>query len=159
MENINREVARLQKLTVSALLAEYRSVFDEPSHVRHKQHLVRSILWGLQAQDEGGLSERALRRVAELVEGQELRVASAAPTRRPQRPQPRKPIPGTILCRPYKGQDIRVKVLEEGFEYEGHVFQTLSALAKSITGSHWNGYRFFGLPSQQRKGSSHDHDN
>lgn len=154
MTDIDREANRLQAFTVAELLSEHRDIFGEPSNARHKQHLIRAILWGRQAQDEGGLSERALRRVAELVDSQDLRVATATTPRQPQNPQPRTPIPGTLLCRPYKGRDILVKVLEEGFEYEGQVFQTLSALAKSITGSHWNGNRFFNLPSQRRRSSS-----
>jgi len=58
---------------------------------------------------------------------------------------------GTILVRPYRGQMLQVKVLEEGFEYDGRIFDSLTAVTKRITGKHWNGYHFFGLI---RKGSS-----
>lgn len=54
-------------------------------------------------------------------------------------------MPGTVLARQYKGRTITVTVLEDGFEYAGEVFRTLSAVAKAVTGSHWNGYHFFGL--------------
>jgi hypothetical protein len=54
-------------------------------------------------------------------------------------------MPGTILTRTYKRQTIQVKVLESGFEYQDKVFPTLSAVAKEITGSHWNGMKFFNL--------------
>jgi Protein of unknown function (DUF2924) len=57
----------------------------------------------------------------------------------------RLPPPGTVLTRPYKGQTLQVKVLAEGFEYEGRNFRSLSAVAKHITGSHCNGFLFFGM--------------
>ena len=57
----------------------------------------------------------------------------------------RLPVPGTVLTRPYKGRQIRVQVLANGFEFEGEVFRSLSAVAKKITGGHCNGYLFFGL--------------
>jgi hypothetical protein len=55
----------------------------------------------------------------------------------------RLPPPGTILTRPYKGQPLQVRVLPGGFEYEGQVYRSLSAVAKHITGAHCNGFLFF----------------
>jgi hypothetical protein len=52
-------------------------------------------------------------------------------------------MPGTLLTREYKGQTIQVMVLDNGFEYEGQVYRSLSRIAKLVTGSHWNGYGFF----------------
>jgi len=54
-------------------------------------------------------------------------------------------MPGAIITRRYKGRTVEVRVLPRGFEYEGEVYRTLSAVAKQITGAHWNGYYFFGL--------------
>jgi hypothetical protein len=47
--------------------------------------------------------------------------------------------------RRYKGETLRVTVLADGFEFKGERYGSLSAIAKSVTGSHMNGYRFFGL--------------
>ena len=58
---------------------------------------------------------------------------------------PRIPVPATTITRDYKGQTLQVKVLPKGFEYEGEVYKSLSAVAKKITGSHCNGYLFFRL--------------
>jgi hypothetical protein len=58
-------------------------------------------------------------------------------------PDGRLPPPGTILTRVYKGATLQVKVLPQGFEFEGEVYTSLSAVAKAITGSHCNGYLFF----------------
>ena len=58
-------------------------------------------------------------------------------------------LPGTVLTRDYKDRRITVTVLDDGFEFEGERFRSLSAVARAVTGSHWNGFHFFGLP---RKG-------
>jgi len=62
----------------------------------------------------------------------------------------RLPKPGDLLSRRYKGQAITVRVLESGFEYEGRRYRSLSAIAKAVTGAHWNGLLFFGLASGRR---------
>ena len=75
-------------------------------------------------------------------------------TLRPDKPAPclpviakdkRLPIPGTVITKEYKDTKHQVKVLEKGFEYNGKIYKTLSAIAKEITGAHWNGYLFFNL--------------
>ena len=57
---------------------------------------------------------------------------------------------GTVISRTWKGREIRAVVVEGGFEYDGVVYKSLSAVAKAVTGSHWNGRLFFGL-TQRRK--------
>ena len=57
----------------------------------------------------------------------------------------RLPIPGTVITREYKGKLIEVKVLEEGFEYDGKIYRSLTNIVKKITGSVWNGFNFFYL--------------
>ncbi len=57
----------------------------------------------------------------------------------------RLPPPGTILTREYQGKKVCVTVLENGFEYEDKVYRSLTAIANVVTGSHWNGFGFFGL--------------
>jgi hypothetical protein len=90
-----------------------------------------------------------LQRAAELARGADLRLSppmangstgDAGPTAKVRfKTDHRLPLPGTILARPYKGEDLHVKVLPGGFEFEGEVYQSLSAVAKKITGSHCNG--------------------
>ena len=58
---------------------------------------------------------------------------------------PRLPPPGSVLARKYRGQTLQVRVLADGFEFEGAVYPSLSATAKAITGSHCNGFLFFRL--------------
>jgi len=60
----------------------------------------------------------------------------------------RLPIPGSLLIKDFKGQTCVVKVLDEGFEFEGKRYRSLSAIAQAITGAKWNGYLFFGLTKE-----------
>ena len=68
-----------------------------------------------------------------------------AATFSPSNHDPRLPLPGSFVTRRYKGREIVVKVRPKGFEFEGEVYRSLSAVAKAVTGKHWNGYHFFKL--------------
>ena len=143
-----QEIARLQPLTAAELHGKYQELFGESPRSRHKAYLVRRIAWRLQALAEGDLSERARRRAAELACDADLRISAPAAPQRPgaaERSHRHLPAPGTILARPYRGRTIEVTVLAQGFAYDGRVYRSLSAVAKAVTGKHWNGYHFFGL--------------
>jgi hypothetical protein len=154
--NISRELAALRRLSPRELRARYAEVFGETTVANNKAWLVKRIAWRLQALAEGDLSERARRRAAELANDADLRTTpprdrrapEPAPERPPARvlrfqPDDRLPPPGTVITRTYKGETLQVKVLADGFEYEGQVYPSLSAVARHVTGSHCNGYLFF----------------
>jgi hypothetical protein len=167
--NIAQKVAEMERMTVGQLHDRYVEVFGEPVRSRHRQYLIRRIAWRLQANAEGGLSERALRRAEELANDADVRVtpprgpasgvgerhggltsvrvplASRPVADRAAAADPRLPPVGGQLSRKYKGRTIQVTVLADGFEYLGERYKSLSAIAKAITGSHMNGFRFFGL--------------
>jgi len=156
--NVGKELAALGRMTVKELRARYAEVFGEETPAHNKTWLVRRIAWRLQALAEGDLSARARQRAAELANDADLRMnppkvlAVAAVPGEPAEPRAlrfkaddRLPPPGTLLSRVYRGQAVQVKVLPNGFEYEGQVYRSLSAVAKAITGSHVNGYFFFNL--------------
>ena len=65
--NVEKEVAAMERMTVDQLRSKYAEVFQEPTRSRHKQYLIKRIAWRMQANAEGGLSERALRRAMELI--------------------------------------------------------------------------------------------
>ncbi|MBW7929101.1 MAG: DUF2924 domain-containing protein [Fimbriimonadaceae bacterium] len=155
--NIAKEVAALEQMTVGQLQQRYVEVFGEPIRSRHKQYLVRRIAWRLQANAEGGLSERALRRAEELANIADVRVtppraATGTPTHTATPPASatdrRLPPAGTAITRRYNGRTISVIIRPDGFEYEGERYNSLSAVAKAITGSHMNGFRFFKIEGQ-----------
>jgi hypothetical protein len=66
----------------------------------------------------------------------------------PQRDD-RLPKPGTILERQFQGHSLCVKVLEDGFEYQGRTYHSLSSIAYKVTGTRWNGFSFFGLTGER----------
>jgi len=141
----------LRGQTVSQLKAKYRELFGNESRSNHKQFLVRRVAWRLQAIAEGGLSERARQRALTLAQDADLRLA--APRSQPSAPMgplrkyrdPRLPSPGTVLTRNFQGNTLTIHVLEEGFRYEDRVYRSLSAIARQISGTQWNGFLFFGL--------------
>ncbi len=152
--NVAKELAALEAMTVSELRAKYAQVFGEETRVGNKAWLVKRIIWRLQALAEGDLSERARRRAAELAQDADLRLsppraAKDAPVSTNGNGKASAlangclPLPGTILMRWYKGQTLKVQVLRHGFEYDGRVYKSLSAVAKAITGSHTSGFLFF----------------
>lgn len=145
---IKKQVEALADMTVAELREKYQEVFGEETRSRHKDFLRKRVIWRLQANAEGGISERARRRAEELANDADLRLV--APRRTEVRsfrlPHDRRlPMPGTVLTREYRGQTIRVTVLDEGFEFQGEVYRSLSAVAREITGTRWNGFLFFGL--------------
>jgi hypothetical protein len=150
---VEQQLAQLGQMTAAELHGKYQEVFGEVPRSRHKLYLIRRIAWRLQALVEGDLSERARRRAAELVCDADLRVSAPVACQRgtPQttsaRGMSRRHLPpaGTVLARSYRGRTIEVTVLAQGFQYDGRVYRSLSAVAKSVTGKHWNGYHFFGL--------------
>src|SRR5262249_37352382 len=153
--NVSHENAALQQLGVKQLRARYAEVYGETTPAANKPWLIRRILWRLQALAEGDLSQRARRRAAELANDADLRLlplrAPAAPAPQAVTPpapapkDPRLPPPGTVLARPYRGETLQVRVLDDGFEFRGRVYPSLSAVAKAATGSHCNGFLFFRL--------------
>jgi hypothetical protein len=154
-------IEELRGLSAAALRGRYRELFGEESKSSNKQFLFRRLAWRLQANSEGGLSERARRRAAEIVNEADLRTRAPkgflppdSPTRSTgagssSRRDWRLPPPGTLLTRRLKDRQIVVKVLDEGFEYESRRYRSLSAIARKLTGTRWNGLLFFGLAERR----------
>lgn len=159
--NIDKEVATMEGMTVNELREKFAAVFGEATNGRNKRWLIRRIAWRLQANEFGGLSQGAKDRAAELVNVADVRVTppkdsklerpapNATKTKRLKPPTDhRLPPAGTSIIRSYKGKSLEVRVLGDGLEYDGVRYKSLSAVAKAITGSHCNGYRFFRLEVQ-----------
>jgi Protein of unknown function (DUF2924) len=160
--NIDKEVAQMRRMTVGELNDKFVEVCNEQPRSRNKQWLIKRLAWKMQAKEFGGLSEAALRRakeIADICDLSDLRVSAppdfaasipATIDTAPQAPlDSRLPMPGTMLARKYKGETLCVQVLPDGFLFEGERFKSLSAVARKITGSAWNGYLFFGLTKKE----------
>ncbi len=167
-QSIGAIIRDLQRMTVGELREKWVEVFGEPCRSHNRAYLWKRIAWRIQVNAEGGLSDRAKDRARELYREADIRLRPprgafddaggpgkakmAAPGRRRD---PRLPAPGTVITREYRSQEITVTVLEDGFEYEGRPYRSLSAIAEAVTGSHWNGYGFFGLKGRNgRKAAS-----
>lgn len=154
---VANEMARLEKMSVNQLAKRFEEVFGEQSRSRHKRYLIRRIAWRLQANAEGGLTDRARQRAEELADDAEIRVTPPREKKSSNDDAPvetiplasgrdtRLPPPGNWIERDYKGRTIRVLVVADGFEFEGTRYKSLSAIAKAVTGSHMNGFLFFRL--------------
>jgi hypothetical protein len=166
--NVGMLVSQLRGITVPELRCKYAELFGEEARSHHKSHLIRRIAWRMQALAEGDLPERSRHireRASEIANDADLRTRAPAPgtstaTKATSRAttthidvpaDARLPMPGALLTRQYRGRTIHVRVLRNGFDHEGTVYRSLSAVARAITGAHWNGYLFFGLklPSKE----------
>ena len=152
--DIAQELVDMRRMSISELRSRFAHVFGETTRTGNKICLIKRIAWRLQALEEGDLSDRARRRAAELACDADLRLAPPHPVRRRRFPplipaaeshDSRLPMPGSVLARTYKGESFHVKVLANGFEFENQIYKSLSAVAKAITGTHCNGFMFFGL--------------
>jgi hypothetical protein len=160
-QGIGEELERLARLPIQQLRARYREVYGEDSHSGHRQHLVRRIGWRLQVVAQGDLSERAARRAQELANDADLKVQVPGSWQRTVKPvatairrDRRLPVAGSLLRRGYGGGTVEVKVLADGFEYDGQRYESLSAVARKVTRTRWNGLLFFGL-TKRRKVKAH----
>jgi len=155
---VRQAIEGLRHLTVGQLKHKYREGFGEDTRSNHKQFLFRRIVWRVQANAEGGLSERARRRALEIANDADLRIrapksflkqepdpARTSETRVSPAHDPRLPKPGTLLVRRYQGKGVVVRVRQEGFECAGRLYLSLSAAVRAATGTRWNGFSFFGL--------------
>lgn len=154
--NVANEVASLQRMSVGQLREKFAELFGEETRAGNKGWLVKRIAWRMQALVEGDISERARQRAAELANDADLRTSAPRPPKSqsvaseqtlsatiPVATDERVPAAGTILMREYKGRTLQVRVLQRGFEFEGEIFKSLSAVAKKITGQHCSGFHFF----------------
>jgi len=134
------KVAALPEKTMAELKQMWRELYDREPPPYNKPFLVKRLAYRIQELAYGGLSARAEARLNELIEEEDRRVKGKGPVRRKDRP-----IVGTRLVRDWKGVEHCATVLEDGFEYQGRRYKSLSAIARTITGTRWSGPLFWGL--------------
>jgi len=131
MKPITEELRELTIMTPVELADRYELLFGHPPRIKNRQWLWKRIAWRVLPLDERRRTVKG-------------RLWPAVPASAPK--------PGTVLARTWKGREIRVEVTENGYLYESEVYRSLSAVARAVTGSRWNGRLFFGLT--QRGGKS-----
>jgi Protein of unknown function (DUF2924) len=143
---VGAELERLPKARIADLRNRYRELFRaEPPKAFGPDLLRRSIAHRIQEKTYGGLSREHQRLLDQLA-----RTAQAKPNGRIALPRQIKP--GSELVRTWNRKTYRVVVLEKGFGWEGRTYSSLSEIAFGITGTKWNGPRFFGLRSSANGG-------
>jgi len=143
------QIEDLKKLPVRELQRRYLEVFGEGTKSRNRVYLFKRIAYRIQEKKHGGLSERARRRAAQLAEDAPIRrrpePKEGVTAKHARKRDPRLPSPGTLLRRTFGKKEHTVRVLEKGFKYDDKVYRSLSAIAREISGTSWNGFGFFGL--------------
>jgi hypothetical protein len=145
---VEAELDRLAVMPIAQLRVRYREVFRaDPPKAFGPDLLRRSVAQRIQEKAYGGLS-RATQRLLD----QMMKAFSAKPNG--WIVLPRRIKPGSVLVREWKGRSHRVMVLADGFAYDGNTYSNLSEIAGLITGTRWNGPRFFGLRSKADESST-----
>jgi Protein of unknown function (DUF2924) len=144
--NVLARLAALKAMSVPELKAEWQNLFQAQAPNNSRSFLELRLSYRIQELTCGGPSRatrRALDMLADEVEGK--------PVRKSQIADPRTPVIGTRLIREWDGAEHTVTVLKGGFDWQGRKFKSLSAVAREITGTRWNGYRFFGLGNTRKE--------
>jgi len=147
---VEAELDRLPTMPIAGLRKRYRELFrTEPPKAFGPDLLRRSIAQRIQERAYGGLPASTRRLLDQLV-----KAAMTKPNGRLK--LPRRIRPGSELVRTWNGKTYRVLVMADGFAHEGKTFTSLSEIASEITGTRWNGPRFFGLRSVSDRAAADD---
>ncbi len=146
--DLEAELDRLAKAPIIKLRKRYKELFrTDPPKAFGPDLLRRNIAQQIQEKAYGGLSRPTLRLLDQLAK-------DLATKPNNQLELPRRIKPGSELVRTWKGKTYRVVVRPDGFAYEGETYAALSEIASLITGTRWNGPRFFGLRSNPDRSAS-----
>jgi Protein of unknown function (DUF2924) len=136
---LEAEIRRLPDLSLDELRARWKGLFgSRPPVSLRRRFLAHAVAYQMQVNAYGGLSVSAKRRLQEIaaaVSRGDYDVAGIATKIRP----------GTQMIRQWRDQTHTVTATNDGFEWNGRIFKSLSAIARQITGTNWNGYAFFGI--------------
>ncbi len=138
---IKGEINRLRSLALEELRGEWRGLYaSEPPQIS-RDLLILGLGYRLQEIDQGGLSKATRRKLKTIAKNlRKTGHVGSTPSLGLK--------PGARLVREWRGRAHTVAVTEDGFEYAGTSYSSLTKIAKKITGAHWSGPRFFGLLSR-----------
>ena len=156
--SVRAEIDQLPTLSTNELREKFHELMGYATHSRNRQFLIRKLTWAIQAREFGDISKEARQRAHDLADFRFLRVRLPEHLKAslPQgenlnkrivlkKRDPRLPRIGSVITKDWRGQQLQVRVLADGFEYEGESFPSLSAVAKHLTDTQINGFKFFGL--------------
>ena len=145
-QDVPARLAALPDADIRDLKQQWRSLFGAEPPPYNRRFLESRLAYRIQEMAYGGLKPDTVRRLEKL--GEELDGGRVDVRKRPANDRP---ISGTRLIRDYQGVEHCVTVRDNDFEYQGRPYKSLSAIARAITGTQWNGVVFFGLRSSGRK--------
>jgi len=140
------QLAALQRLSVNELKVKWKDLFATAAPNNSRAFLELRIAGKIQELTYGGIT-RDTRRILDLLADE----VEGKVTRKGMADDARNPLPGTKLVREWNGTEHTVTVLGDGYDFAGKKFKSLSAVAKAITGTSWNGFKFFALRKTLRK--------
>jgi hypothetical protein len=143
-DTVLARVAALKTAPIQGLKQQWRDLFETEPPPYNRRFLEHRLAYRIQELAYGGLKPQTIERLRALAED----LDGGDPSRRRQRAKDR-PINGTRLIREFQGVEHCVTVRDEDFEYQGRPYKSLSAIARAITGTRWNGLIFFGLKNQR----------
>jgi hypothetical protein len=144
LATVEQEIAHLRDLDMKGLRVRWQSMFRKQAPAHLPRHLLFGILaYQIQADRLGDLDARTVRLLKQIAtRGSQSEAATLTETFKQEQEEIR---PGTILMREWNGKPHRVMVVDDGFAWNGETYDSLSRIAFMITGTKWNGPRFFGL--------------
>ncbi len=146
-------LTQIQAMTTGQLRMEFQRLSGRPTGSWNREWLRRKVSWLLQEsqrqESDGAEVPTLAQEVRDVPRAPRLDVPIQVLPGRGVR-DPRLPKPGTQIVRQYRGLKLTVTVLERGFEWNGRAYTSLTALAREVTGCHWNGKLFFGLTPRRR---------
>ena len=145
-DSIPARLAALKRTPTPELKKQWRELFETEPPAFNRVYLESRIAYRIQEIAYGGLKPEIVKRLEAL--GEELDGGNVA--RRKQRLDREGPVAGTRLIREWQGVEHTVTVLADGYEWQGRPYRSLSAVARAITGTRWNGLVFFGLKNRSR---------
>jgi hypothetical protein len=142
-DTVLTRVAALKTLPIPQLKQQWRDLFETEPPPYNRHFLEHRLAYRIQELAYGGLKPETIKRLKAIAQD----LDGGDPARR-RRPAKDRPIAGTRLIREYQGVEHSVTVRNEDFEYQGRPYKSLSAIARTVTGTRWNGLVFFGLKNR-----------
>ena len=143
-DGVLARLAALKATPTAELKTQWTQLFDSPPPLYNRRYLESRLAYRIQELAYGGLKPETVRRLERL--GEQLDGGKVAVRRLRGNDRP---IAGTRLVREYQGVEHTVTVRLEGYEWQGRPYKSLSAIARAITGTRWNGLVFFGLKNRR----------
>ncbi len=143
-DTVLARLAALHAMPIAQLKQQWRALFGKEPPPFSRTYIQSRLSYRIQELAYGGLKPETVAKLEAI--GEQLDGGNAI-VRRIRHQD--KPIAGTRLIREWKGVEHTVTVLANGYEWEGRPYQSLSAVARAITGTRWNGFTFFGLKNQR----------